>query len=75
METTKIEATDLLSKEYVLYQYEIWCNNMGEKPTTDQLTRALWWIEEKTNEYEIEDEESYFNICYDYVKNIIKKVL
>jgi len=66
-----MKPQDLLSTEYVLYHYEMWCQNMGEKPTADQLTRNLWWAEEETNEYEIEDEDTYFEICYDFVEQVL----
>ena len=66
-----MKAEQLLSKDYVINHYELWFDNMGEYPTTDELTRSLWWCEEETNEYEIEDEKTYFDICYDFVKKVL----
>lgn len=63
-------AYQLVSEEYVLETKYQWEQNMGEQPNVDQLTTCLWWNEETTNEYDL-DEQTYFDLVYPFVETVL----
>jgi hypothetical protein len=71
MKTTNITADDLVDKQYVLETREMWMDNMGEYPTIEQLTLELWYSEEATNEYEL-DEDDYYELVEPFVKKLLE---